>query len=278
MEIGNHSFTHPEMDHISPLRTKLELDATQRVIEAMTGHMTTLWRAPNRADSEPSTEADFDPVLQGDKLGYLFIGEQIDPTDWKPGIKSAQIVANVLANANNGNAVLLHDAGGDTRAETIKALPLIIEGLKARGYTFVPVSALVGKPKSVLFPAVTGRAAWGVALDRAIFDLDLLGRHRLYAAVPARHRPRHLPHAGHGNAGDHSGKTGARPRLRRRLIRRRSASSSPPTTKRKSSTKPSPRCWPPTTRTWISSSWTTARKTTRQASFAPPTAATRASP
>ncbi len=170
MEIGNHSYTHPEIDRISPLRTKLELDATQRVIEAMTGHMTTLWRAPNRADSEPSTEADFDPVLQGDRLGYLFIGEQIDPTDWKPGIKSSQIVANVLANAGNGNAVLLHDAGGDTRAETVKALPLIIEGLKVRGYSFVPVSALVGKPKSMLFPAVTGHAAWGVALDRAIFD------------------------------------------------------------------------------------------------------------
>ncbi len=88
MEIGNHSYTHPEMDQISPLRTKLELDATQRVIEAMTGHMTTLWRSPNRADSEPATEADFDPVYQGDQLGYLFIGEQIDPTDWKPGIKS----------------------------------------------------------------------------------------------------------------------------------------------------------------------------------------------
>ncbi len=170
MEIGNHSFTHPEVDRISPLRTKLELDATQRVIEAMTGHMTTLWRAPNRADSEPATAADFDPVLQGDQLGYLFIGEQIDPTDWKPGIKANQIIANVLANANNGNAVLLHDAGGDTRAETVKALPWIIEGLKARGYTFVPVSALVGKPKSVLFPAVTGRQAWGVALDRAVFD------------------------------------------------------------------------------------------------------------
>ena len=169
MEIGNHSYTHPEMDNVSPLQTRLELDATQRVIEAITGHMTTLWRAPNRADSEPSTAADFDPVYQGDQLGYLFIGEKIDPTDWKVGIKADQIVSNVLANANNGNAVLLHDAGGDTRAETVKALPLIIEGLKARGYTFVPVSALVGKPKSVLFPAVS---SWGVTVDRAIFDLS----------------------------------------------------------------------------------------------------------
>ena len=169
MEIGNHSYTHPEMDRVSPLQTRLELDATQRVIEAITGHMTTLWRAPNRADSEPSTEADFDPVYQGDQLGYLFIGEKIDPTDWKVGIKADQIVKNVLANANNGNAVLLHDAGGDTRAETVKALPLIIQGLEAQGYTFVPVSALVGKPKSVLFPAVS---SWGVTVDRAVFDLS----------------------------------------------------------------------------------------------------------
>lgn len=172
MEIGNHSYTHPEMDQISPLRTKVELDATQRLIEAITGHMTTLWRSPNRADSEPATEADFDPVYQGDQLGYLFIGEQIDPTDWKPGITADQIVKNVLANASNGNAVLLHDAGGDTRAETIKALPRIIQGLKDRGYQFVPVSALVGKPKSALFPAVTGRQAWGVLLDRTMFDLS----------------------------------------------------------------------------------------------------------
>ncbi len=49
MEIGNHSFTHPE-ESIKPLRWRLELDATQRVIEAMTGHMTLLFRAPNRAE------------------------------------------------------------------------------------------------------------------------------------------------------------------------------------------------------------------------------------
>ncbi|MDQ2798843.1 MAG: glycosyltransferase, partial [Armatimonadota bacterium] len=164
-------FTHPEMEQVSPLRTKLELDSTQRVIEAMTGHMTTLWRAPNRADSEPSTPADFDPILQGDKLGYLFIGEKIDPTDWKPGITSQAIVKNVLDNANNGNCVLLHDAGGDTRAETIKALPLIIQGLQQRGYHFVPVSALIGKSKAQIFPEVTGRQKWAVFLDRSVFDI-----------------------------------------------------------------------------------------------------------
>ena len=170
MEIGNHSYTHPEAS-MSPLRIKLELDATQRVIEAMTGHMTTLFRAPNRADSEPSTMADFQPVVDADRLGYLFIGEKIDPTDWKPGIKADEIVANVLANADNGNCVLLHDAGGDTRAETVKALPLIIEGLRQRGYHFVSVSQIMGKTKSQVFPPVTGAQRWTVGLDRALFEM-----------------------------------------------------------------------------------------------------------
>ena len=172
MEIGNHSYTHPEMATIKPMQTRLELDATQRVIQSITGHATTLFRAPNRADSEPSTEEDFDPVWQADQLGYLFIGESNDPNDWTPGIKADQIVKKVLGyvddpKLNDGNAILLHDAGGDTRAETVKALPLIIEGLQKRGYHFVPVSALVGKPKNVLFPAVHGPA---VAFDRLIFE------------------------------------------------------------------------------------------------------------
>lgn len=175
MEVGNHSFTHPEMDNVSPLRTRLELDACQRVIEAMTGHMTTLFRAPNRADSEPTTQQDFEPILDAHNLDYLFIGEQIDPTDWYPGIKADQIVNYVLSNPDKGNCVLLHDAGGETRAETIKALPRIIEGLKARGYSFVPVSALIyprlsaAAARNAAFPPVTGTQRLTVAYDRAFF-------------------------------------------------------------------------------------------------------------
>jgi len=175
MDIGNHSYTHPEMDTISRARTNLELDATQRVIEAMTGHETTLFRAPNRADSEPTTEQDFLPILYANKLGYLFIGEQIDPTDWYPGIKADAIVKTVLGNANNGNCVLLHDAGGVTREETIKALPRIIVGLRARGYAFITVSHLIypnlsqDAARAKVFPEVTGAQRWTVAYDRAFF-------------------------------------------------------------------------------------------------------------
>lgn len=177
MEIGNHTFTHPEIVNTSndpsgvPLRTKLELDATQRVIEALTGHMTVLFRAPNHADSEPTTEGDFDPIVDAQRLGYVFVGETIDPTDWYPGIKADQIVHTVLAGAHNGNCILLHDAGGDTRSETIKALPVIIQQLKAHGYRFVLVSNLMGKTRAQLFPQVTGRQLLSVYIDRACFDI-----------------------------------------------------------------------------------------------------------
>ncbi len=172
MEIGNHSYTHPEMEMISPLRTKLELDATQRVIEAITGHRTTLFRAPNRADSEPSTPADLEPVLDASKLGYVFIGEQIDPRDWRPGVKWQEIVYGahgVLADANQGNCVLMHDAGGLTREQTIIALPIIIRHLKAEGYTFVTVSQLMGRSRAQVFPLVPARQELEVRFDRLIF-------------------------------------------------------------------------------------------------------------
>ena len=133
--------------------------------------MSTLFRAPNRADAEPSTKADLTPVIEGHNLGYLFVGETIDPTDWTPGIQAGTIVSYVVKNAGIGNCILLHDAGGATRAETVKALPQIIILLRQRGYRFVPVSALTGESKATIFPIVSGPQQWMVAWDRAIFDL-----------------------------------------------------------------------------------------------------------
>ena len=52
--------------------------------------------------------------------------------------------------------VLLHDAGGD-RAETVAALPLIIDELRRRGYEVVPVCELAGMTRDEAMPlSVTG--------------------------------------------------------------------------------------------------------------------------
>ena len=50
-----------------------------------------------------------------------------------------------------GSIILLHDGGGD-RSATVAALPMLIDTLRAHGYTIVPVSALMGKTTAEVMP------------------------------------------------------------------------------------------------------------------------------
>jgi peptidoglycan/xylan/chitin deacetylase (PgdA/CDA1 family) len=61
-EIGNHTYSHPNIATVSAYRTDLELSATQRILENALGHSTTLFRPPYNADSEPQTPAEILPI------------------------------------------------------------------------------------------------------------------------------------------------------------------------------------------------------------------------
>ena len=172
-EIGNHSYTHPNLATTGERTTTLELNATQRLIEAYTGRSTTLFRAPYFGDAEPTTMDEIAPALLAQDLGYTVVGLHVDPNDWqRPGTDAIvrQVVEQVEgASADSSrNVVLLHDGGGD-RAQTVAALPQIIAVLKAKGYHFVTASALVGVPRAIAMPAVTGRDLAAVRTDVAIF-------------------------------------------------------------------------------------------------------------
>lgn len=172
-EIGNHSYTHPNLATTGERTTKLELNATQRLIQAYTGRSTTLFRAPYFGDAEPTTMDEIAPALLAQDLGYTVVGLHVDPNDWqRPGTDAIvrQVVEQVEdASADSSrNVVLLHDGGGD-RQQTVDALPRIIAILKAKGYHFVTASQLVGVPRAVAMPAVTGRDLMAVRTDVAIF-------------------------------------------------------------------------------------------------------------
>ncbi|KQR72048.1 glycosyltransferase [Pedobacter sp. Leaf176] len=159
-EIGNHTFFHPDMSAIGPQRVKFELNATRRLIEAVTGHSTILFRAPFNADAEPQNISEILPVAQSRKENYINIGEYIDPEDWQPGKTADQIFNDVVKQQDNGNILLLHDAGGNREA-TVAALPRIIKFFKAKGFTFTTVGDLMGKKRSELMPAVKSTANSG---------------------------------------------------------------------------------------------------------------------
>lgn len=172
-EIGNHSYTHPNLATTGERTTKLELNATQRLIEAYTGRSTTLFRAPYFGDAEPTTMDEIAPALLAQDLGYTVVGLHVDPNDWqRPGTDAivnqvVQQIEDVSADSSR-NIVLLHDGGGN-RQQTVEALPRVIAILRAKGYHFVTASQLVGVPRAVAMPTVTGRDLVAVRTDVAIF-------------------------------------------------------------------------------------------------------------
>ncbi len=60
------------------------------------------------------------------------------------GHSVSTIVDNVLRNTSNGSIVVMHLTGGNTAPLTAAALPAVVDGLRARGFTLVKLSALLG--------------------------------------------------------------------------------------------------------------------------------------
>lgn len=168
-EIGNHTFTHPNIALVSTQRATAEMEATRLLIEAVTGRSTVLFRAPYNADAEPTTEAELEPVALSKIHNYYSVGESIDPNDWEVGVSADSIYSRTIeqyeANPDKG-IILLHDAGGNRQA-TVQALPRIIKYFKDKGVQFTTVSHLLGKTKDEIMPKAKGVF---LTLDNIIFD------------------------------------------------------------------------------------------------------------
>jgi len=149
-EIGNHTYYHPNLALAWPEHVRLELNATQLLIETITGRATTLFRPPYAADTQPSQISELMPLQIAQELNYLVVLENIDPQDWaKPGADI--ILQRVKQQRRDGSIILLHDAGGD-RSQTVAALPRILDWLHTRGDTIVSLSTLLGTTRDALMP------------------------------------------------------------------------------------------------------------------------------
>ncbi|MDB5676794.1 MAG: polysaccharide deacetylase [Sphingomonas bacterium] len=182
-EVGSHTYTHPNLTGATDTETAFQLNTTQRLFEAFTGRSLRLFRAPYFGDAEPSTADEVGPVLQAQNRGYVSVGLHVDPGDWKrPGTQEiidetiAQVTgAKPCAGSGSGdeqcsrNIILLHDAGGN-RQQTVEALPVIIDRLRAMGYTFVPVSALAGLTRDQAMPALSVSDQAAAKTDLFIFE------------------------------------------------------------------------------------------------------------
>ena len=173
-EIGNHTFTHPDISNVSSTFVRLELNLTEQLFSSRLGVRTILFRPPYSIDQEPDTEDQVRPLEFSQDMGFITVGNKIDPNDWQdnPRRTAKQISDDVLAHlppcAPNdircGNIILLHDGGGDRR-QTVLALPTIIEGIRARGYSVVPLYELLGRAKADVMPPLPTNERWAARLN-----------------------------------------------------------------------------------------------------------------
>lgn len=132
--IGDHTESHPELARLSRHDQFEELFEQIARVEILGGHRPVLFRPPYGSFNATT-------MKQLAKLHLLMVLWSVDTNDYlQPGVST--IVQRALEGAHPGAIILLHDAGG-VRTQTIQALPLIIEGLRKRGYRLVTVPRLL---------------------------------------------------------------------------------------------------------------------------------------
>ena len=128
-DIENHTVTHPFMDKLSLEEIRKEVDTCTEKIVEITGEEPKFFRPPFIAVSKEMY----------DNIDMTFIcGAGCE--DWVPDVTAEQRAERVLANAEDGQIVLLHDM--QWNQFTVDALKTIIPELKKRGYEFVTVTQL----------------------------------------------------------------------------------------------------------------------------------------
>ncbi|MDE2571217.1 MAG: polysaccharide deacetylase family protein [bacterium] len=133
-EIDNHTYSHPDLDRLSPAQVERELEEGAAALERVgidQAGVRTRMRPPHGRYTLATVRA-------AQRAGYAVVLWTDDPGDWRTLTPQA-IVAHVVARATAPEILLLHSG----KLATIEALPQIVRRFRTDGYRFVTVSALL---------------------------------------------------------------------------------------------------------------------------------------
>ncbi len=130
-EVGTHSATHSYMSRQSEAEIRAELESSSQAITAVTGKPVTLFRPPY---------GDYDDLLIDTcrDMGIMPVQWDVDALDWKD-LSAADIAERIISRVKSGSIILCHNNG----LHTAEALPIVIDALHAKGFTFVPIGELI---------------------------------------------------------------------------------------------------------------------------------------
>jgi peptidoglycan/xylan/chitin deacetylase (PgdA/CDA1 family) len=135
-EIGNHSWSHPNLAKLSNDAVHNQLQRTEDIIVKTAGVKPKLMRPPYGELTKQQR------ILVNHDFGYKVILWDVDPLDWKrPG--PSVVARRIIAGTRSGSIILSHDI----HPPTIEAMPQVFDALLAKGFKFVTVSELLAMDK-----------------------------------------------------------------------------------------------------------------------------------
>ncbi|MBO8170514.1 MAG: polysaccharide deacetylase family protein [Bacillaceae bacterium] len=141
-EIANHTYSHPHLIKVDDVTFQREVRQTDGILRPLIGYSPKLFRPPYGDVTE-------DQIKWLSSQNYTIVNWNVDSLDWK-GLSQDQVSVNVLSHVFPGSIILQHSAGGkgEDLSGTVKALPEIIQKLRADGVQFVTTSELLNLPRS----------------------------------------------------------------------------------------------------------------------------------
>ena len=146
-EVGNHTWSHTDLSGVAGWRRDLELSLGQLGLAGIAHVNSALLRPPYSSGPDALEQRDLTALRAETKAGYVVVLADRDTEDWqRPGV--GRILSGGSPPADGAGAiVLMHDAGGD-RAQSVAALPLLIDRYRRAGYSFSTVTGGLGLPAS----------------------------------------------------------------------------------------------------------------------------------
>ncbi len=144
-ELGNHSWAHSYLQNFYSVRALLaDIERTQSLIQMLTKSASApLYRAPVGLKSPHLARAAHARAL----TVVAWSVHSRDTIDRNP----RSVADRVLAKLRPGDIVLMHDGhqnAGAHRRSALESLPLVLEGLRARGFHAVTVRELISAPQA----------------------------------------------------------------------------------------------------------------------------------
>jgi len=135
-EIGNHSWSHPNLAKLSDEAVRSQLRRTDDLIVKTAGVKPKLMRPPYGELTKRQR------IWVNHDFNYKVILWDVDPLDWKrPG--PSVVASRIIAGARPGSIILSHDI----HPPTIEAMPQVFDALLAKGFKFVTISELLAMNK-----------------------------------------------------------------------------------------------------------------------------------